>query len=110
VPEIGSGLRDATFYQELPAYIYSENVEAETEIKMNLELIAERVQKACIDEQGIECSEELPVKTCEDNFIIIEKGNSSKIIQDNNCVRIEGQEEELLKLVDQFLFKILRIK
>jgi len=110
VPEIGFGLKDATFYQEFPLYIYSENIEAETEIEMNLRLIAERVQKACIDEEGIECSEELPIKTCEDNFIIIRESNNSRIIQNNNCVYIEGTEEEILKLADQFLFKILGIK
>ncbi len=110
VPEIGFGLRDATFYQGLPAYIYSENGETEIEIKMNLELIAERVQRACIDEQGIECSEEFPVKTCEDNFIIIKEGNNTRIIQDNNCVYIEGPGQELTKLADQFLFKILGVK
>lgn len=110
VPEIGFGLKGFTFYQRLPVYIYSENNGAEIEIRMNLELIAERVQRACIDEQGIECSEELPVKTCEDNFIIIKEGNVSSIRQENNCVYIEGSEQELLKLVDQFLFKILGIK
>jgi hypothetical protein len=110
VPEIGFGLRDATFYQGFPAYVYSENDGAEAEIKMNLELIAQRVQKACIDEERIECSEKLPVKTCEDNFIIIRESNNSRITQDNNCVYIEGPKEELLGLVDQFLFKILGIK
>jgi len=110
VPEIGSGLNDATFYQGFPVYIYSENNEAETELKVNLELIANRVQGACIDEEGIECSKELPVKTCEDNFIIIKQDNISSIKQENNCVYIKGPEQELLKLVDQFLFKILGIK
>ena len=110
VPEIGFDLRDFTFYQGFPVYIYSENDEAETEARMNLGLIAERVQGACINEEGIECHEELPMKTCEDNFIIIKENNVSSIMQENNCVYIEGPEEELVKLVDQFLFKILGVK
>ena len=110
VPEIGSELKNATFYQGLPVYIYSENDEAETEIRVNLGLVAERVQRACIDEEGIECSKELPIKTCEDNFIIIKENNISRIKQENNCVYIEGPEEELVELVDQFLFKIFGVK
>ena len=110
VPDLGLGLRDATFYQGFPVYIYSENDEAESEARMTLRLIAERVQGACINEERINCSEELPVKTCEDNFIIIKENNISLIRQENNCVYIEGAEEELVKLVDQFLFKILGIK
>lgn len=108
VPDIGFGLKDATFYQGFPAYIYSENDEAETEARVNLRLIAQRVQNACIESE--ECSEELPVKTCEDTFIIIRENNISSIRQENNCIYIEGPEEELLELVDQFLFKILGIK
>jgi hypothetical protein len=110
VPDIGFGLKDATLYQGFPAYIYSESSEAETEAGINLRLLAERVQRACINEEGIECSEDLPIKTCEDNLIIIRENNISSIRQENNCVYIEGQEEELVELVDQFLFKILRIR
>ena len=108
VPDIGFGLRDATLYQGFPAYIYSENDEAETEAERNLRLIAQRVQNACIENE--ECSGNSPIKTCEDNLIIIRENNISLITQDNNCVYIEGPEEELLELVDQFLFKILGIK
>ena len=110
VPDLGFGLRDVTFYQGFPAYIYSENDGAEIEVYVNLGQVAQRVQNACIDEEGIECSEDIPVKTCEDNFIIIRESNNSRIIQDNNCVYIEGLQEDLTKLVDQFLFKILGIK
>ncbi len=110
VPEIGFALKDATFYQGLPTYVYSENSESKTELKVNLALIAEEVQEACIDKEEIECPEGIPMKTCEDHFIIIREGNISLIKQENNCVYIEGPEEELLKLTDQFLFKILGIK
>jgi hypothetical protein len=108
VEDISFGLKDAAFYQGFPAYIYSENDEAETEAGRNLRLIAQRVQNACIESEI--CSGNSPVKTCEDNLIIIRENNISSIRQENNCVYIEGPEEELLELVDQFLFKILEIK
>ena len=108
VPNIGFGLKDATFYQGKPVYIYSESEEAKLEVFMNLGLVAQRVQNACI-ESG-ECSGDIPTKTCEDNFIIIKEGDSSMITQGNNCVYIEGLQEDLTKLTDQFLFKILGIR
>jgi len=108
VPDVGVDLKDATYYQGLPLYIYSENEDAEIEIYVNLRQIAERVQPACFE--GLECSEDLPVKTCTDNFIIIKESNNSRISQEDNCVYIEGSGEETIKLADQFLFKILKIK
>ncbi len=108
VEDIGLNLKDINNYHGKPVYIYSESKEAELEIYMNLGQFAQRVQNACIE--GGECSGNFPVKTCEDNFIIIKKGDSSMINQDNNCVYIEGLQEDLTKLTDQFLFKILGIK
>ena len=108
VPDIGFGLKDATFYQGFPAYIYSESEEAKLEVYANLGQIAQRVQNACIESEN--CPGNFPVKTCEDNFIIIKEGNNSMITQENNCVYIEGLQEDLTKLTDQFLFKILGIK
>ena len=67
------------------------------------------MQKAC--PEYVNCTDEdLPTKTCEDNFIIIKEGNYSNIIQDENCVFIEGKQEDLVQIVDEFLFKILGIK
>ncbi|MFH1311288.1 MAG: hypothetical protein ABIH65_02690 [Nanoarchaeota archaeon] len=108
VPEIGTDLKDATYYQGLPLYIYSENKDAEIEVYLNLRQIAERVQPACLE--GLECPGDSPIKTCTDNFIIIKETNNSRITQENNCVYIEGTKDEIVKLVDQFLFKILKIK
>ncbi|MDO8661323.1 MAG: hypothetical protein Q7K43_05525 [Candidatus Woesearchaeota archaeon] len=108
VPDVGTGLNKEESYQGKPAYIYSENIEAETEILVNLGQIALRVQKAC--PQGTSCPAEIPRKTCSDNFIIIKEGNNNSIIQDGNCVYIQGAKEQLPALADQFLFKILSIK
>lgn len=109
VEDIGSGIKPASNYQGKPAYIYSEDEEAEIEVAVNLEKIAQRVQRACPED--VVCGDDnLPVKTCSDNFIIIRESNSSSIIQENNCVFIKGQKEELSKLADQFLFKILGVR
>ena len=108
VPDIKSELKDATYYQRSPVYIYSENKEAEIEISVNFRSIAERVQRACIE--GVECSNDVPTKTCTDKFIIIKESNNSRIVQEDNCVYIEGSKGELVKLADQFLFTILKIK
>ncbi len=108
VENIGFNLKDINNYQGKPLYIYSESEEAEIEVYVNLDQVAQRIQNACVENE--ECSGNFPVKTCEDNFIIIKEGNNSIITQDNNCVYIEGLQEDLTKLVDQFLFKILGIR
>ena len=68
------------------------------------------MQRACPEDVICESGEDLPVKTCSDNFIIIKESNTSSIRQENNCVFIEGQKEELTALADQFLFKTFGIR
>ena len=111
VEEIDSELKYLENYYGKPLYISSENSEAELEIYRNLfyqNQIVQRMQSACLEEE--ECDENLPVKTCENNFIIIKKNNNSEIIQEENCVFIKGGEENLTKITDEFLFKILGIR
>jgi hypothetical protein len=105
VPKINSELKNLNNYNGKPLYISSESIEAESEIYTNLFQSVERIQNACLKE----CDENLPIKTCEDNFIIIKEGDE-KIVQDNNCVFITGKTEDLTKLADEFLFKILEIE
>jgi hypothetical protein len=98
-------------YFEKPLYIYSENSEATMEIYRNLfyqNKIVERLQDACL--AGEKCENNSPVKTCEDNFIIIKESNSSEIRQENNCVFILGDAQNLTKLSDSFLFKIIGVQ
>ena len=111
IEEIDSEVKYLDNYYNKPLYISSENNEAELEIYRNLfyqNQIVQRMQSACLDEK--ECDENLPVKTCEDNFIIIKENNISEIIQEENCVFIQGKEENLTKITDEFLFKILGIR
>jgi len=97
-------------YSSKPLYIYSQDSSAEAEIYRNLfyqNKIVERVQDACFS--GETCDPSLPVKTCDDNFIIIEQSNSTQITQNKNCVFIEG-ENNLTMLSDSFLYKIIGLQ
>ena len=109
--KVNSALNLLSSYANKPLYIYSENIEAATEIYRNLfyqNRIAERVQDACL--QGENCSNEnYPIKTCDDNFVIIKEGNKTEIKQQNKCVFIYGKSENLTSLSDEFLFKITGI-
>ena len=106
-PNIGSGLKSVGEYQGKLVYVQSEDVNSETEIYVNLGPIAS-IQKGCLE--GTTCAEGIPVKTCADNFIIIRESTEEKITQSENCVYIEGRKDDLIKLTDEFLFKILGIK
>jgi hypothetical protein len=101
----------ANSYSGMPLYVFSENNNAKMEIYRNLDPrannIVQRMQDACFEE---ECGEDLPIKTCEDNFIIIRENNNSRIIQEDNCVFIEGKKEDLVKLTDKYLFKMLGVE
>ncbi len=108
VEEIETEINYLNSYSGKPLYISSEFSEATTEIYYNLEQIVLRTQNACLE--GEKCEGDYPVKTCEDNFIIIEEKNESNIIQDNNCVFIQGSEEDIIKVCDEFLFHIFGIR
>ena len=95
-------------YYEKPLYLSSENSKASSEIYNNLNRFVLRMQNACTEDQ--KCGGDLPVKTCEDNFIIIKKSNETKLYQDENCVFIEAPEDKLVGLTDEFLFQILGIR
>ena len=109
-PKTSSILNPLGNYQNKPLYIYSENQAAATEIYKNLfyqNQIAQRVQDACIE--GENCSNNAPIKTCQDNLIIIKESSNTGITQNNNCVYIEGKMENLTMLSDSFLYKIIGV-
>lgn len=108
IEEIYTDVNTLNNYYQKPLYISSENTEAETEILRNIGQIALRTQLACLEWQN--CADKnLPVKTCADNFIIIKEDNLSYIVQEDNCVFINGPKENLVRLADQFLFKAIGI-
>jgi hypothetical protein len=97
-----------TDYQGQPLYIDSDYELASYEIYQNIGNFVERIQPACFEE--LNCQKDLPIKTCENNFIIIRKAEINSITEEENCIFIEGDEENLLKLTDEFLYSIFGIK
>lgn len=110
--KINSSLNMIDEYNSKPLYLFSESVEAGTEIYRNLfysNSLVERIQEACLE--GEACTNpDAPIKTCSDNFIIIKESENDRIYQQENCVFIEGKKEDLTKLADSFLFKIIGVQ
>lgn len=107
INQTGEKFDSLSKYSQKPLYIYSENEMASFEVVRNIQPFVQRVQKAC--PEGKNCDENVPAKTCENNFIIIGESETKKMEQKENCVFIEGKKEELTRLADEFLFKILGI-
>ena len=111
IEEIDSDLNLLNSYSSKPLYISSEDMGASNEIYRNLfyqNKIVQRMQLACLE--GGECEDEgLPIKTCEDKFIIIREAKVTEVVQNNSCVFIEGKIEDLTKITDGFLLNILGI-
>lgn len=109
--KINSILNPLGNYANKPLYIYSQSAMATAEIYRNLfyqNQIVQRVQNACFE--GETCNDNSPVKTCQDNLIIIKESNNTGVKQQDNCVFIEGNAGNLTKLSDSFLFKITGIQ
>ena len=112
VEQINSSLNFLESYYEKPLYISSVDIESGAEISRNLKdqnSIIERMVLACLE--GEECADEERVrKTCEDNFIIISEAETTEVVQEDNCVFIRGQIEDLAKITDGFLLKIIGVQ
>jgi len=108
VPIINSDVKYLNNYYNKPLYISSDSSEATSEIYVNLDQVVQRMHPACLYEES--CKEDEPLKTCEDNFIIIQEKNETNIIQEDNCVFIIGPQENLTQISDVFLFKILGVE
>jgi len=94
-------------YISEPLYITSENPEFNSKVYLNFNNFATRIQLACLENST--CEGNLPVKNCNSNFIIFKESNVSEITQNNNCVYIRGEKQNILKLTDAFLLKVLGI-
>ena len=95
-------------YLNKPLYYSTEDDIALADIATNLNPYVQRLQEACFDESN--CTDDLIVKTCSDNFIIIKVSDTNSIKQEQNCLYIEGKSEDLAMLSDEALFNILSIK
>ncbi|MBL7058948.1 hypothetical protein ISS08_00655 [Candidatus Pacearchaeota archaeon] len=109
VGQTNMSLNTLNEYYQKPLYIQSFNAEAEAEVYLNLGQLTLRTQKACFEQCDDENST-LPIKTCQDNFILIEESEINEVVQEDNCVFIRGSEENILKTIDSFLFRVLGIE
>ncbi len=89
-----------------PIYISSIDYSPSREIYQNIAPYAERIQFACLEDEICE-DENFPIKTCEDNLIIIKEAEQNKIYEKNNCIFVEGKKEDLTKLTDELLFNLI---
>jgi hypothetical protein len=107
-------LKPLNSYSGMPLYINSfDNLNAEGEIYRVFNDVALRIQRACLDDNGTaseDCPKDLPLKDCSNNFIIVRKGDLEMIYQKDNCVFIEGPPESLIRLADDYLFRVTGIK
>ncbi len=90
-------------YKNKPLYFVNVSSGAQ-EILNNIQRYVLRAQGACLNSN---CSEELPVKTCEDNVIVFENSGENKVWKEQNCVHISG---DFLIGADAFLYKILGVR
>lgn len=99
-----SGFYDLQTYSGKPLYFVNNNL-ASGEVLNNLGSYILRYQDACI--AGLNCSGDLPVKTCKDNLIIFVTSDSeTKVWKNENCVYISGN---FIKGVDAWLYKMLGV-
>jgi len=103
-------------YSGKPLYVIAHDELAKAELYRTMDLVVLRRQAACLDpsvqreEIPLEgCDASLPVKTCEDNVIIIAESSTKHINQIDNCVFIGAPAQDLVAVVDEFLFKSLGI-
>ncbi len=94
-------------YSGKPLYVYSEDKSLEAEIYFNFDKIASRIQPGCIN--GTVCTGDFPLKTCENDFILMIESNETRIEQEQNCVFIRAPEKDMQKALDYFFLKITGI-
>lgn len=83
-----------------PLYIYSDDSNAESEISMNLAKFA----------KGIYPIQALIGKDCSNNEIIIQNSSISSVSQEQNCIIITGEGQDLIATTDNVMFKLFGIK
>ena len=108
--EINGSLDGIEKYYSKPLYVYFDDISdnyAPLLIASNMQQFVERVAGACLYEEG--CPEDVPIKTCEDNFIIVQEAEEISLRQEQNCVFIEGPTENLTEVADNFILKIVGV-
>ncbi|MFA5953864.1 MAG: hypothetical protein WC812_04690 [Candidatus Pacearchaeota archaeon] len=105
-----TSIKDLSTYVNLPLYIQSNDYYLTNIITQDFQPFVERIQYACL-ENNTDCPEDYPIKNCQNNFIIISYSeNSTSLRQQDNCIFLEGNSEELVNLTDVFVLKTFRIR
>ncbi|MFH1521778.1 MAG: hypothetical protein ABIF18_02355 [archaeon] len=94
---------DLEKYSGQPLYFVNPNVGA-SEILNNIGSYILRYQEACLTNES--CGNDIPAKSCENNLIIFEIGNETKVYQNESCIFIVG---DGIKGADAFLYKVLGV-
>jgi hypothetical protein len=81
-------------------YIYSDDNNAESEVSISLAKFA----------NGISPIQNISDKDCTNNEIIIQNSSISSVNQEQNCIIISGQGQDLIATTDNVLFKLFGIK
>jgi len=95
-------------YINKPLYLYSDEPTLNNFINQNLSPFVERMQFACYEEEN--CPENYPIKECDENFILIIEEEVPSLEQNGNCVFIKGSYDDLPKVIDEFVLRILGVK
>ncbi len=98
-----------TDFSDKTLYIYSKDYNAESEIRSNLYPFVNSIIDAC--PAGMQCSQTQSVQNidCNNNFIIIQNG-SNEVRQVQNCIYISGEGQDLIKTIDNILFKMFGVR
>jgi hypothetical protein len=83
-----------------PLYIYSDDNNAESEIGANLANFA----------KGIYPIRSILGEDCANNEIIIQNNSISSVSQEQNCIKITGEGQDLIATTDNVMFKLFGIK
>jgi len=95
-------------YNGKPLYFsYDSDYDSIQEIARNIGRFVLRIQEVCLDNEN--CEEDIPIKNCSDNIIIIREGEENVVREEDKCVYIIYKENPILTS-DAFIFKILGIK
>ena len=98
-------------YLAKPLYISSDDYLVAWQLNQvlgpSVNKIAQRVQSACYDDKN--CPDNYPIKTCEDNLILVRYSNTSEINSFDNCIIISGPQENISQISDLFVMKIFGI-
>jgi hypothetical protein len=98
------GVYSLSDYLERSVYFSDLNNEGTMELLTNLQYYILRYQGACVSEE--DCESDLPVKTCEENFIIFTESENSSVYKNSSCVYVTG---DFKRGADALMYKFLNI-